>query len=205
MQSNKKINLFKQLKTDYRQTKKPLLLETTAGHYLAINGKGAPGSDSFQQAIQAIYSMAFTIKMTRKANGLGDYVVCKLEALWWADGHDAISQLDQDVWQWKLMIRTPDCVGDDDLEKACAALLSKEKTHDVGKAALENLDEGLCVQMLHVGPYDKEDETIELMRSFMTANNVKAHDHHHEIYISDPRRVDPEKLKTILRQPVMRV
>ncbi len=202
MKTNEKIDLFKQLKTDFKQAKKPVLFKTTSGQYLAINGRGKPGGKSFQQAIEALYSMAFTIKMTRKANGLGDYVVCKLEALWWVDGLEDFSLVDQDLWQWRLMIRTPDCVDDDDLQKAGKALKNKGKAPDVEKIALERIDEGLCVQMLHVGPYDKEFETIAEMKTFMTANNVKANGPHHEIYLSDPRRIEPERLKTILRQPV---
>lgn len=206
MKTKEKIDLFKQLKTDFRQATEPVLIETTAGQYLAINGTGKPGSEDFQQAIEAMYSMAFTIKMTRKANGLGDYVVCKLEALWWVDGCEDISQVDQDLWNWKLMIRTPDCVGNEDLHKACRALLDKGKAHHaVSRISLEKINEGLCVQMLHIGPYHKEHQTIEKMQAFMTANTVKANGWHHEIYISDPRRIEPERLKTILRQPVIRL
>lgn len=205
MKAMEKIDLFKQLKTDYKQAKQPVVFKTTPGQYLTITGRGRPGGESFEKAVAAMYSMAFTIKMTRKASGLGDYVVCKLEALWWVDGYDDFSQVEQDLWQWKLMIRTPDCVVGDDLQAACKALLSKGKASAVEKVILEKVDEGLSVQMLHVGPYDKECETIAEMQTFMAANNLKADGPHHEIYISDPRRIEPERLKTILRRPVMEV
>lgn len=205
MKAAEKIDLFRELKTDFKQAKKPVLFKTTPGQYLTINGKGKPGGENFQHAVEALYSMAFTIKMTRKADGLGDYVVCKLEALWWVDGSDEISQVDQNLWQWKLMIRTPDLVEDDDLQKGIRALLSRGKSQDIGRVVLEHVDEGVCVQMLHVGPYEKECETIREMQVFMTANNVKASGPHHEIYISDPRRIEPERLKTILRQAVVDV
>lgn len=203
MKQTEKIDLFKQLKTDFKQSKKPLLLNTTTGQYLTINGKGKPGGDSFQQAVEAMYSMAFTVKMTRKSEGLGDYVVCKLEALWWVDGRENLSQVDQNLWQWKLMIRTPDHVSDADIQKACNALKNRGKAPAIENITLEKIDEGQCVQMLHVGPYEKEYETIAEMQTFMTTHNLKANGPHHEIYISDPRRIEPERLKTILRQPVI--
>jgi hypothetical protein len=202
MDTSKKIDLFRQLTTDYKQAKKPILFQSTPGQYLAINGSGKPGCVAFQQAVAALYSMAFTAKMTRKAAGLGDYVVCKLEALWWAEGNVAISQVDQDLWQWKLMIRTPDCVSKIDLHSARQALQDKGKASGVEKIVMEIIDEGYCVQMLHVGPYEKEHETIGTMQAFMFDHDVKPLGHHHEIYVSDPRRIKPERLKTILRQPV---
>lgn len=203
MKPIEKIDLFKQLKTDFKQTKEPILFKATSGQYLTVDGKGLPGGETFQQAIEALYSVAFTVKMTRKADDLGDYVVCKLEALWWVDGQEDFSQVDQDLWQWKLMIRTPDCVEVTDLQKAVTALKGKGKARAVENITLENLDEGLCVQMLHLGPYDRECETIAEMQTFMEMKKVKPNGPYHEIYISDPRRVAPERLKTILRKPVV--
>lgn len=202
MDTSKKIDLFRQLTTDYKQAKRPILFQSTPGQYLTFNGNGKPGCEVFQLAVAALYSMAYTIKMTRKAAGLGDYVICKLEAMWWAEGNDNISLVDQDLWQWKLMIRTPECVSNTDLHSARQALQAKGKASGIKKIQMEIIDEGSCVQMLHVGPYEKEHKTIAIMQEFMFDHDLKPLGHHHEIYVSDPRRIEPEKLKTILRQPV---
>lgn len=203
MEQAAKIDFFRQLKTDYKQAKKPLLFTATAGQYLTIGGGGEPGGASFSSAVEALYSMAYTIKMSRKAKGLPDYVICKLEAQWWVESRSDISTVDPKLWLWRLMIRTPEMVTSDDVETASLALLSKGKAKEVKKVLLTELDEGLCVQMLHLGPYERERETIAILRQFMESENLRDNGPHHEIYISDPRRVAPEKLKTILRQPVV--
>ena len=197
-----KIDLFKQCKDDYKSPKKPVLIDTTAAQYLAIEGRGKPGGELFQEYVGALYSMAFTIKMTRKADGRGDYVVCKLESLLWSDDDDDWTKLPMEQWQWQLMIRTPDCVTTKDVERAAEAILKKGKSTSVEKVRMEKMHEGQCVQMLHVGPYDKEGETVAVMRQFMADNDLACNGKHHEIYLSDPRRVPPERLKTILRLPV---
>ncbi len=198
-----KIDLFKQHKAEYKATSKPVLVETTLAQYLAIEGQGTPGGAEFEECIGALYGMAFTIKMTRKAAGKGDYVVCKLESLWYGpDGSGDLCSVSQEKWQWTLMIRTPECVKQADLDKAVAALLDKGKCEAVSKVKLEKLNEGQCVQMLHVGPYDQVGKTIEKMQAFAEENSVNFTGKHHEIYLSDPRRVEPERLKTIIRRPV---
>ena len=199
---SEKIDLFKQYKDEYKAGSKPALIKTTASEYLCIEGKGVPGEKDFDQAIGALYSMAFTIKMTRKAQGLGDYVVCKLEAVWWSDEDVCFSKLPKEKWQWKMMIRTPGCVGRDDLEKACKAIIAKGKSDAVKRVHLEELHEGRCVQALHVGPYDKVERTIKVMSEYMDDNGLSVSGKYHEIYLSDPRRVEPDRLKTIVRLPV---
>jgi hypothetical protein len=160
MPDNEKIDLFKQHKTEYKATSKPAIIETTAAPYLAIEGQGIPGGPEFEDRVGALYGMAFTIKMTRKAAGLGDYVVCKLESLWYApDGSDDLCSVPREKWCWTLMIRTPDCVQQADLDKAVKALLGKGKCESVRDVKLQTMDEGQCVQMLHVGPYDQVGET----------------------------------------------
>ncbi len=203
MTDNEKIDLFKQHKAEYKAVSKPAFIETTAAQYLAVEGSGAPGGAMFEECIGALYSMAFTIKMTRKAAGLGDYVVCKLESLWYGPGgSDNLCQLPKEDWHWTLMIRTPDCVKQADLDKAVKALLDKGKAQKVKDVKLQVMNEGRCVQMLHVGPYDQVGETIEKMQAFSEENSLTFSGNHHEIYLSDPRRVAPEKLKTIIRRPV---
>lgn len=203
MTSSEKIDLFKQHKAEYKATAKPALIESTLAQYLAIEGQGLPGGPEFEDRIGALYSMAFTIKMTRKFEGLGDYVVCKLESLWYGPGgSDNLCSTPQEKWCWTLMIRTPDCVTQADLDKAVKALLGKGKCESVKDVKLQSMDEGQCVQMLHVGPYDQVGETIEKMQAFTEESGLTFAGKHHEIYLSDPRRVEPERLKTIVRRPV---
>lgn len=198
-----KLDLYKLHKTDYATPKKPILLNVKPATYLTISGQGAPGSDAFAACIGALYSMAFTIKMTRKFTGLQDYAVCKLEGQWWADGKEAnFANAPKAKWRWKLLIRTPQFIKEKDLAQAVAVLLKRGKAADVKRVQLETMKEGTCVQMLHVGPYDKEGDTIALMKAFAEQQHLQFHGLHHEIYLSDPRRVPPDRLKTILRQPV---
>ena len=202
MTSPEKLDLFKQFKDQYKAAKKPLIIKITPAQYLAVDGRGAPGGPVFEACIGALYAMAFTIKMTRKFNGLGDYAVCKLESLWFSEDGQNLSQIPQDQWRWKLMIRTPDFITQKDLDKALEALLSKGKAEKVQEVMLEKLEEGKCVQMLHVGPYEKVGETIAMMEEYAKQKGLSFAGDHHEIYLSDPRRVPPERLKTILRRPV---
>jgi hypothetical protein len=202
MKTQEKIDLYRLHKNDYAAPKKPVLLDVAPATYLAISGKGEPGGDVFTASIAALYGMAYTIKMTRKFAGGRDYAVCKLEGLWWSDSSTCFAQLPRDQWQWLLCIRTPDFIIYEDLDKAAAVLRKRGKGEDVKRVTLATLAEGKCVQMLHVGPYDQEGRTIAIMQAFADKQGFELHGRHHEIYLSDPRRVAPEKLKTILRHPV---
>lgn len=206
MKTSTKLDLYKTHKADYAATRKPTLITLKPVTYLAITGKGAPGGPLFTDCIGGLYGMAFTIKMTRKFAGKQDYAICKLEGQWWADSQDPnFAKLPKEQWRWKLLIRTPDFIQQTDLDQAAAVLLKRGKSPQVKQVQLETIDEGPCVQMLHVGPYDKEGETIALMRTFAEARQFAFNGLHHEIYLSDPRRVAPERLKTIVRQPVRSV
>lgn len=165
--------------------------------YLAIEGQGKPGSELFQAQIGALYGAAYTIKMTRKSAGHGDYKVCALEGLY--------SDVDNEnhTMKWKLLIRVPDFVTERDLSDAVAALKKKGKGAEADNVRIEVLKEGKCVQVLHVGPYDQEPATIERMEAFAKENGRTLRGPHHEIYLSDPRRVPPERLRTILRFPLI--
>ena len=203
MAANEKIDLYKQHKNEYATPKKPALITISEATYLGICGRGAPGGPEFTDKIGALYAMAFTIKMTRKFAGLGDYAVCKLEGQWWLDGpKQNFATVAPEKWNWKLMIRTPEFIGKKDLQKAASVLIAKGKTPLVREVTLEPISEGLCVQMLHTGPYDREGETIAVMKTFAEQKGLEFHGLHHEIYLSDPRRVPPERLRTILREPV---
>lgn len=195
-----KLDLYRIHKDEYATPRKPALVRIKTAQYLAIDGQGEPGGERFTAAIGALYGMAFTIKMTRKFAGLQDYAVCKLEGLWFFDG-DA-REIPKTQWRWTLMIRTPDFVSARDLTAAVATLLKRGKPREVEEVRLESITEGECVQMLHVGPYDREHESIAAMRALAEAKGLSLKGPHHEIYLSDPRRVPAERLRTILRVPV---
>ena len=203
MSLTKKIDLYKLHKDQYAASKNPQLVEIPQARYLAITGRGEPGGKEFSSKIGALYGMAYTIKMTRKFAGMQDYSVCKLECQLWLDGDSTdFSNTPREQWNWKFLIRTPDFIEEDDLESAVKKLLEKGKEPEVKQVKLKSISEGLCVQALHVGPYDRECETIEKMMTFAGEQGFEFHGTHHEIYLSDPRRISPERLKTILRMPL---
>jgi hypothetical protein len=194
-----KLDLFKG-NPEYAAKPKPALVKTGNAAYLAVEGQGSPDGPAFGEAIGALYGMAFTIKMTRKFAGLGDYAVSKLEALW--PEMNCEPGGDKEQWKWQVMIRTPEFVTAGDLTKAADVLTKRGKGTGVKKVGLVRLYEGLCVQALHIGPYNEEHKTIAAMKECAAKSGLRFSGPHHEIYLSDPRRVEPAKLKTILRVPV---
>jgi hypothetical protein len=196
-----KLDLGKIFQAEYAAPRKPVLLETAPGRYLAVDGTGAPGGDVFKARIGALYAIAFTVKMTRKFSGEQDYSISKLEARYLNLGGGPLPPPEQ--WRWQLLIRTPEFVVVDELVRAVAALRKRGKEGDAALVRLESIAEGRCVQMLHVGPYDKEGDTIAVMAQHAASHGLRCTGPHHEIYISDPRRVAPARLKTILRLPVI--
>lgn len=200
-----KIDLYKQHKAEYAAKRQPGLVRIARAQYLAIDGQGAPGSELFTAAIGALYGIAFTVKMARKFSGRQDYTVAKLEGLWWVDGQQDFMAAPKASWRWKLMIRTPDFVSKKEVGDALAVLVKRGRGAGADRVRLESLSEGTCVQVLHVGSYDSEQATIAAMKEFAAAKGLAQLGLHHEIYLSDPRRVAPEKLKTILRMPVANV
>jgi hypothetical protein len=204
MPTAKKLDIYRQFRSEYITPKKPSLVNVQPARYLAFTGRGEPGGAAFQAATGALYNVAFTVKMARKFTG-PDYTVCKLEGLWWADDPtQCFANQPRDTWNWKLMIRVPSFVDESDLKAAVEKLLAKNKPVEVSDVKLEVLVEGTCLQMLHIGPYDQESGTMIRLQGFAEQNGLEFHGLHHEIYLSDPRRVAPEKLRTILRIPVRR-
>lgn len=205
-----KLDLYKEFKAQYKAKADPELLDLPPIQYLTVEGKGAPAGDAFKDGTEALYAMAYTIKMNCKKNGpIGggdprDYVVCKLEGLWWSADERCFDFLDvpREEWLWKLLIRTPDFITQKDLEWAAEAALAKGKTESVRNVSFETIDEGPVVQALHVGPYAEETPLIRRMHETAQKVGKSFVGKHHEIYLSDPRRVEPEKLKTILRHPI---
>ena len=202
MAQAKKYDIYKEHEADYITPKTPALVEIKPARYLAIVGRGDPKGKVFQAKMGALYNVAFTVKMARKFAGR-DYTVSKLEGQWWLDGKDK-TYLDEPPsnWNWKLLIRVPGFITQEEVDAAIGKLREKGKPAEVSEVKLETLDEGRCVQMLHLGPYDAEAKTIAAMTAFAQGNGLGYHGLHHEIYLSDPRRVAPARLRTILRHPV---
>jgi len=204
MAKSEKLDLYKEHKAEYAASKsKPALVDTGPALYLTIEGQGEPGNEVFQTAVGAMYGVAFTIKMTRKFAGKGDYKVCHLEGLWWhKTRRSGFMGAPRREWRWKLMIRVPDFIGADDLAEARQALAANGKGPEINQVKLERIEEGPCVQMLHVGPFAEEPRTIKAMRELAAAEGLTFRGRHHGIYLSDLRRVPPERLRILLRHPV---
>lgn len=202
MAAPKKFDIYKEFAAEYVTPTSPALVDIKRAHYLIVTGRGEPGGAAFQSAIGALYNVAFAVKMARKFAGR-DYTVSKLEGRWWVDDPKR-SFLDEppSEWSWKLMIRVPDFIKEKEVAATIEKLVAKGKPKEVSTVKLEELHEGKCVQVLHVGPYEKERPTIDGMHAFAEERGLKFHGLHHEIYLSDPRRVAPAKLRTILRHPV---
>jgi hypothetical protein len=197
-----KIDLFKQHKTDYIAAKTPQLVNIDNANYLTIDGIGAPGEKSFEDAVSALYAIAYTVKMTRKKQNKGDYVICKLEARYWSNNQQCLSEQEKSQWHWQLMIRTPTQVELNDIQQAAKVLSAKGKTASVNQVKLIEFEFSRCIQMLHIGSYEDEHLTIAHMLTYAESHKLTPKSQHCEVYISDPRRIPVERLKTILRMPV---
>jgi hypothetical protein len=198
----KKLDLYARHKNEYvASAKRPGLVRVGPARYLAVSGSSLPNSAEFHQAIGALYAVAFTIKMARKFAGQ-DYVVTKLEGLWSLASEGADPTSPSTTWNWELLIRVPSFITDREVRRTADELIAKGKDSKVRDVRLVDIKEGECVQMLHVGPYTAEAPTIAKMREFAEFAGRRFRGKHHEIYLSDPRRVQPARLKTILRQPV---
>lgn len=203
MPTAEKTDPYELHKNEYVTPKKPVLLDVQPAYYLSIAGTGLPRGEEFQSKAGALYGTAFTLKFASKFEGR-DYSVCKLEGIYWTDeGGPGFATIPMDQWHWDLIIRTPEFVTELQLSTARQKMLAKD-TPDAADVKFQNIHEGKCVQMLHVGPYADEKQTIEQMCGLAKSEGYEFTDRHHEIYLSDPRRVAPEKLKTILRMPVRR-
>jgi len=202
MPAARKVDLHRLHASEYIAPRTPHLVETKPARYLTITGAGDPDGPAFAENVGALYAMAYTVKMSRKKAGR-DFKVAALEGLWWGVGGAQwmIEQL-RTQWRWKLLIRLPDFVAARDVAAAKRDLLARGKGNAIARVKLETLHEGRSVQMLHVGPYMNEGPTMDAMLAFARAKGLKFTGRHHEIYLSDPRRVKPAKLRTILRRPV---
>ena len=202
----------KEYKEFYMPKNKPEIVNVPKANYIAVRGKGNPNetNGAYQKAIGVLYSIAYTLKMSYKTdykiNGFFEYVVPPLEGFWWQDGIDGdVDYTDKSTFNWISVIRLPDFVTKADFEWAVETATKKKKL-DCSSAEFVTIDEGLCVQIMHIGAYDDEPATVAIMDEFLSENGY-ANDFsdvrlHHEIYLSDARKVAPEKLKTVVRHPI---
>lgn len=203
----------KEYKEFYMPKDKPSIVTVPPMNYLAVRGHGDPNAEDgeYKEAIGLLYGIAFTIKMSKKGSrqieGFFDYVVPPLEGFWWQDGVSGVDYARKENFNWISVIRLPDFVTKADFDWAIEEATRKKKT-DFSKVEFMQVDEGLCVQCMHIGSYDDEPATVELMHQFMSEQgyelDINDTRRHHEIYLSDARKVAPEKLRTVIRHPIRR-
>lgn len=201
----------KEYKDLYQPKKKPQIVTVPAMNFVAVRGKGDPNEEggAYQQAIGVLYAISYMLKMSYKTDysidGFFEYVVPPLEGFWWQDGVEGVDYSDKPSFNWISAIRLPEFISKADFEWAVEAAAKKKKL-DCSAAEFITIDEGLCVQMMHVGPYDDEPATVAQMDEFLAqngyVNDMSESRLHHEIYLSDARRTTPEKLKTVIRHPI---
>ena len=208
---NMAFDFKKEYKEFYMPKNKPEIVTVPRANYIAVRGKGNPNEEggAYQQAVSVLYAVAYTLRMSCKTDhrmeGFFEYVVPPLEGFWWQDGIDGIDYSDKSTFNWISVIRLPDFVTPKDVDWA-AQTASKKKLLDCSKAEFLPIDEGLCVQIMHTGPFDDEPATVGMMNEFLLHNGYENDFSdsrlHHEIYLSDARKVVPEKWKTVIRHPI---
>ena len=205
-----KLDFKKKYKDLYAPSAKQVSLVTVPQlKFLMIDGKGDPNGSEFQSAVEALYSLSYTIKFWPKKHaapqGFVEFSVSALEGLWWVEGEDKAEMnmnAPRDTWRWTAMILQPDFVTDSYFQKVRIEAEAKKQNPSLSQVRLETFEEGLSVQIMHFGPYSEELPNILKIAEYMKSNNYVSNGKHHEIYLSDPRRTAPENLKTILRHPV---
>lgn len=204
-----KLDLTKKYKSYYTAKTNPELVHIEAAHFISISGKGDPSGKQFAERIEALYTTAYALKFSCKTLGK-DFVVSKLEGLWWFDEEKyagktietAPTDVPRSEWEYRLLIRLPDFVTAQQLEEAKKSVAAKKALTLVDEVTLYPMNEGSCIQILHIGPFSTEPESLQKMAAFSKVNHLERNGLHHEIYLSDFRKTAPEKLKTILREPV---
>ena len=204
----------KEYKEFYMPKNKPEIVTVPKANYIAVRGKGNPNEidGAYQQAISILYAVAYTLKMSykteHKIEGFFEYVVPPLEGFWWQDNVDGIDYADKAAFNWISVIRLPEFVTQKDFEWAVETASEKKKL-DCSSAEFLTVDEGLCVQIMHIGAFDDEPQTVALMDEYIAQNgyenDMTESRLHHEIYLSDARKVAPEKWKTVIRHPIKRL
>lgn len=203
----------KEYREYYMPKNKPQIVTVPKANYIAVRGKGDPNDEGglYQQAVSVLYAVAYTLKMSYRTDyriaGFFDYVVPPLEGFWWQEGIDGVDYSDKSSFCWISVIRLPDFITKKDFNWAVETAAKKKKL-DCSAAEFLTIDEGLCVQILHTGPFDDEPASVEVMNQYLEENgyenNFSENRFHHEIYLSDARNTEPEKWKTVIRHPVRR-
>lgn len=203
----------KEYKEFYMPKNKPEIVNVPKANYIAVRGKGDPNEEGgmYQKALGVLYAVAYTLKMSYKTPyqivGFFEYVVPPLEGFWWQDGVDGVDYSDKASFHWISVIRLPDFITEKDVEWAVQTASQKKKM-DCSPAEFLTVDEGLCVQIMHIGAYDDEPATVAVMDAFLRengyVNDLGRERLHHEIYLSDARKTAPEKRKTVIRHPIKR-
>ena len=201
----------KEYKEFYLPPRKPGIVDVPEMHFIAVRGQGDPNEadGAYQEAMGLLYGIAYTIKMSRKGDhrieDYFDYVVPPLEGFWWKDSVQGVDYAHKEAFHWISLLRLPDFVTKQEFDWAVAEATRKKKI-DFSKAEYLTYHEGLCVQCMHIGPYDSEPATVQAMHAFAEkegyAIDISDVRYHHEIYLSDARKVSPEKLKTVIRHPI---
>ncbi len=204
----------KEYKEFYMPKNKPSIIEIPKMNYVAVRGMGNPNEENgdYQNAINLLYGVAYTIKMSYKSSnkidGFFEYVVPPLEGFWWQDGIDGVDYTHKENFKFISLIRLPDFVTKEDFEWATKEATRKKK-QNFSRVEFLTYDEGLCVQCMHIGSYDDEPKTIDLMHKFIEENryelDITNTRFHHEIYLSDPRKCEVSKLKTVIRHPIKKI
>lgn len=204
----------KEYKEFYMPKSKPQIVDIPSMNYIAIKGKGNPNekNGAYQKAIGILYAIAYTLKMSYKTSykieDFFEYVVPPLESFWWQDNIDGVDSSNKDTFNWIATIRLPDFIKKQDFNWAVNQVVNK-KHLDCSSVEFITIEEGLCVQIMHIGSYDNEPISVEIMDKFIKENgyinDISNTRLHHEIYISDPRRVEPSKMKTVIRHPIRKV
>jgi len=201
----------KEYKEMYLPKNKPNIIEVPSMNFVAVRGKGNPNEEDgeYKKAVEILYGVAFTIKMSKlgdyRIKGYFDYVVPPLEGFWWQEGVKGVDYTNKSTFEWISLIRLPDFVTKKDFDWAVEEA-TKKKKKDFSKAEFFTYKEGLCVQAMHIGSFDNEPETVKMMEKFAIENgyviDISENRYHHEIYLSDPRKCDVSKMKTVIRHPI---
>ncbi|MBR0104796.1 MAG: GyrI-like domain-containing protein [Firmicutes bacterium] len=204
----------KEYKEFYMPKKKPEIVNVPKMNYIAVRGSGDPNNENgaYKQTIGLLYAVAYTLKMSyktdHKIDGFFEYVVPPLEGFWFQEGIEGVDYTKKSEFHWISVIRLPDFVTEKDLEWAKETAAKKKKL-DCSSVEFLTIDEGLCVQIMHTGSYDNEPESVDLMDRFIHENGCEndfgKNRLHHEIYLSDPRKTAPDKLKTVIRHPIRKI
>lgn len=203
----------KEFKEYYMPKNKPQIVDIPSMNYIAVRGKGNPNDEGgeYKKAIEVLYAVAYTLKMSYKTDykikGFYEYVVPPLEGFWWQEGVTGVDYSNKSTFHWISVIRLPEFVTKEDFDWAVENATKKKKM-DCSSAEFLTIEEGLCVQIMHLGCYDTEPQTVALMDAYLQENgyenDINDQRLHHEIYLSDPRKAEPEKWKTVIRHPIKR-